>query len=309
MAHLKPQIPDEFDEIVASFTGKVKLKNYFADTTQYSSFSQYIEKYAATKKRNLAGAVLDNSRLQLIAADEMLWSTKQYALLIILQGMDTSGKDCIISHVLSGVNPQYCRVASFKVPTAEEHAHDFLWRYAKQLPERGEIVIFNRSHYEDVLVTRVHPELMEELPGRLGLRDNKNFWADRYEDINAFEQHLSRNGTLILKFFLHISKDEQKARLLKRVSKNDKLWKASKSDFKEREYWDDYIAAYEDMLSKTSTEYAPWVIVPSNDKQISHAIVAHSIAGAVNALKISYPDVSKADVEFLQQAKHQLETE
>jgi len=160
-----------------------------------------------------------------------------------------------------------------------------------------------------VLVTRVHPECMETLPDKLSLPENKNFWKDRYADISAFEEHLSRNGVLIIKFFLHISKDEQKSRLLERLSNEDKYWKVSSGDLKEREYWDAYIDAYEEMLSNTSNEYAPWLIVPADDKKIARAIVGHSIAGAINALKIEYPEVSKESMEYLRKAKKQLEAE
>lgn len=313
MTHVKPQIPEELSDIVAHIDNKVKfkLKNYYEDANKYSSFSKYINKYTSQKKSkdNIADDILENSRNQLIAADEVFWASKKYGLLIVLQGMDTAGKDGIISHVLSGVNPQACNVASFKVPTPQEHSHDFLWRYSKRLPERGEVTIFNRSHYEDVLVTKVHPECMENLPPELRLPQNKNFWRNRYQDINAFEKHLARNGIVIIKFFLHISKDEQKSRLLERLSNEEKYWKLSSSDFKEREYWDKYISAYEDMLSQTSHPHAPWIIVPANDKKIARAIVAHSIAGVINALKIDYPIVNKEDLVFLRQAKKHLEAE
>lgn len=305
MTHLKPQIPDEFTDIIASYSGNTKLKNYSEDAIKYKSLCKYFEKYSI-KKADFAQDILDNSREQLINANEMLWASKKYAVLVVLQGMDTAGKDGVISHVLSGVNPQTCNVASFKTPTIEEHEHNFLWRYSNKLPKRGETVIFNRSYYEDVLVTKVHPELMEELPDKLNFKGNKNFWNNRYEDINAFERHLSRNGTLILKFFLHISKDEQRLRLLNRLNNKGKLWKASKSDFEEREYWNKYITAYENVLSSTSTANAPWIIIPANDKQIARAIIAHSIAGAVNALKISYPKINPEDIDFLNQSRKKL---
>jgi PPK2 family polyphosphate:nucleotide phosphotransferase len=311
MSHIKPQIPKELSEIVVNSDDKVKLENYFEDAAKYSSFDKYIKRYTFKNKKNdkISKDILEDSREQLINAGEMLWASKKYALLIVLQGMDTAGKDGIIKHVFSGLDPQGCTVASFKVPTTEEYEHDFLWRYNKQLPKRGEIVIFNRSHYEDVLVTMVHPECMETLPGKLALEENKNFWGDRYADINAFEKHLAGNGVLIIKFFLHISKDEQKSRLLERLSNEDKYWKISSGDLKEREYWDDYIDAYEKMLSNTSTQYAPWIIVPANDKKIARAIVAYSIAGAVGSLKIEYPTVDKEGMGYLRQAKRQLESE
>ena len=311
MPHLKPQIPKELSEIVVNFDDKVKLKNYFEDAVKYPSFDKYVEKYSFKNKKNdtVSEDILEDSRERLVNAGEMLWASKKYALLIVLQGMDTADKDGIIKHVFSGLDPQGCTVASFKVPTPEEHAHDFLWRYNKRLPKRGEIVIFNRSHYEDVLVTKVHPEFMETLPDQFALEENKNFWRDRYDDINTFEKHLARNGILIIKFFLHISKDEQKSRLLERLSDEDKYWKVSSNDLQEREHWGDYVAAYEEMLSNTSKEYAPWIIVPANDKKIARAIVAHSIAGAIDALEIEYPTVDKDGMEYLRQAKRQLESE
>lgn len=307
MAHLTPQIPTELSDIIAKFNSKIKFKNYHSDANQYKSLSKYISKHDS--KNDVAENILENSREQLIAADDILWASKKYGLLIILQGMDTAGKDGIISHVLSGVNPQGCRVASFKVPTQKEHNHDFLWRYVKCLPERGEITIFNRSYYEDVLVTKVHPECMEKLPTELDSKQNKNFWINRFDDINNFEKHLARNGTIIVKFFLHISKNEQKSRLLDRLSNEDKFWKISSSDFKERQYWDKYVEAYEDMLSNTSQSYAPWIIVPANNKKVARAIVGHTIAGIINGLNISYPTISKNEIELLRQAKEQLENE
>ena len=306
MAHLKPQIPNELSPIIDDFTSAIKLKNYFTDAAKYPSFKTYLNKHSS--KKNVED-ILENSREQLLSADEILRASKQYGVLIILQGMDTAGKDGIISHVLSGLNPQGCTVASFKVPTDEEAAHNFLWRYSNKLPKRGEIVIFNRSHYENVLVTKVHPECMEKLPEMQAFPNNKDFWSERYEDINNFEKHLAQNGILIIKVFLNISKDEQKSRLLARLSNEDKFWKISNSDFKERTYWDKYTKAYEEMLSNTSTQYAPWLIVPANDKKIARAIVAHLIAGAINALKIEYPPVSAENIKFFQQAKKQLETE
>lgn len=306
MAHIKLQILSELSDLVVSTSPQVKLKEYHTDLSKYTSLNTYMTKHSLKKN---ADEILESSREQLIAADEILRANKQYGVLVVLQGMDTAGKDGIISHVLSGLNPQGCNVASFKVPTAEEHAHNFLWRYSNKLPKRGEIVIFNRSHYEDVLVTKVHPTCMETLPDKLTLEENKDFWDERYDDINNFEKHLSRNGILIIKIFLHISKDEQKVRLLARLANEDKLWKISSSDFVERTYWDDYIKAYEEMLSSTSTKYAPWLIIPANDKKIARAIVADLVAHAIHALEIKYPSVTPEDIKFFRQAKKQLETE
>lgn len=310
MAHVKPQIAEELIDIVVPFDKKIKLKDFHSDYTKYKSLNSYTEKDSTkAEDHNFANELLEATREKLARYSDVLWASKKNAVLIILQGMDTSGKDGTISHVLSEMNPQNCRVASFKVPTAEEHAHDFLWRYVRKLPEKGEIVIFNRSHYEDVLVTQVHPDYMETLPPELDYTNNKNFWGDRYKDINAFEKHLARNGVLILKFFLYISKDEQKSRLLDRLNNEDKHWKISPDDFSERKLWDKYVSAYEDVLSNTSKEYAPWLVVPGNDKKVARAIVAHAISAALEGLKLEYPKVSKEVLERLDEYKQQLETE
>lgn len=310
MAHVKPQIPKELAEIIIPEDSEIKLKSYPANYAKYQSLDQLTQKDASKKDdHEFALSVLESSKEQLIELSERLWASKNYAVLIVLQGMDTAGKDGTINHVLSGLNPQSCRVSGFKVPSEEEIAHNFLWRYSNKLPKRGEIVIFNRSYYENILVTKVHPSVMETLPEELSEKESKNFWDDRYKDINSFEKHLARNGVLILKFFLYISKDEQKTRLLERLTNEDKYWKVSPADLKEREYWDKYITAYEDMLSNTSKECAPWILVPSNDKKIARAIVAYSVTSAISALKIEYPKVGKEDMEFLRKAKQHLESE
>jgi PPK2 family polyphosphate:nucleotide phosphotransferase len=207
----------------------------------------------------------------------LLYAERKHALLVVLQAMDTGGKDGTIRHVMSGVNPQGCRVSSFKVPSAEEAAHDFLWRIHKAVPEAGEIGIFNRSHYEDVLVVRVH----DVVP--------KHVWSRRYDEINAFEEYLTANNVKILKFFLHISKDEQKKRILARVDDRDKRWKISGADVKERKYWDDYVAAYEDALTRCSTKHAPWFIIPANKKWFRNLAVSHIIMEALEELKMKFP--------------------
>lgn len=210
---------------------------------------------------------------------------RKRALLIVLQGLDTAGKDGTIRHVMSGMNPQGCKVTSFKVPTADEAAHDFLWRIHKSVPERGEIGIFNRSHYEDVLVVRVHKLVPKEV------------WSKRYDQINEFESILAANGTRILKFFLHISKDEQKRRLLQRIDDPDRNWKLSEADFHERKFWDDYTNAYEHALAKCSTEDAPWFVIPANKKWFRNLAVSHIIAETLEDMNPKFPpptvDVSK----------------
>ncbi|MGD1061108.1 MAG: polyphosphate kinase 2 family protein [Methanomassiliicoccales archaeon] len=255
-----------------------------------------------------AAQILEGNKKSLAAAQELLWASNIYSVLIVLQGMDAAGKDGTIKHVMSGVNPQGCRVYSFKVPTPEESDHDFLWRYFKCLPGRGEIGIFNRSYYEDVLVVKVHPELLDAQRMPPGKRGEK-FWDERYRDINAFERHLSQNGTLILKFFLHISKEEQRKRLLKRLDDSDKLWKFEPSDLKERAFWDEYVKVYEAMLTETSTKHSPWYIVPADHKWAARALVAEIVAAEIERLNPSYPKVSEEKKRQFATAKAELERE
>ncbi|HTY15674.1 MAG TPA: polyphosphate kinase 2 family protein [Methanoregulaceae archaeon] len=257
----------------------------------------------AVKER--AGELLEESRASLSKAQELLWAGNTWSVLVILQGMDTAGKDGTIKHVMSGVNPQGCRVTSFKVPTPEETDHNFLWRYSVKLPERGEIGVFNRSYYEDVLVVRVHPDLLDNQQLPAGKRGNR-FWNERFEDINGFEQHLVRNGTLILKFFLHISKEEQKRRLLGRLDNNAKYWKFSLSDLSERQYWDEYQEAYEIMLGKTSTGYAPWWIIPADYKWRARTLVSDIITREIERLPLHYPEVSPEQMDQITTARDKL---
>ena len=239
---------------------------------------------------------------------DMLYAQNMYGLLVILQGMDTAGKDGTIRHVMSGVNPQGTQVYSFKAPSAEELSHDFLWRSTKALPERGRVCIFNRSYYEEVLVVRVHPELLDaqRLPSEAG---GKRIWKDRFDDINHFEKYLVRNGIVIVKFFLHLSKAEQRRRLLARIDTAEKNWKFSPSDVKERGYWDDYMHAYEDALNNTSTEWAPWYVVPADHKWFTRTVVADVIVDRLKSLKLSYPQISSEDRRYLLQARKLLEAE
>jgi len=260
----------------------------------------------AVKER--AQEILDANRASLAAAQELLYASNIYSVLIILQGMDTAGKDGTIKHVMSGVNPQGCRVNSFKVPTPEETDHNFLWRYSKALPGRGEIGVFNRSYYEDVLVVKVHPEILEGQQLPPGKRGNR-FWNGRYEDIVAFEQHLARNGTLILKFFLHISKDEQKQRLADRLQDTEKYWKFSLSDLAERQYWDQYQEAYEAMLEKTSTDFAPWYVIPADFKWAARTLIADIISTGIQRLDLAYPEISPDGLQELEKARVQLMSE
>jgi PPK2 family polyphosphate:nucleotide phosphotransferase len=299
-----PVIKDYMKQAWLAPGTKVRLNYVNAGWEQ----SENLKDMSEGKAQKLLEKLLEQDRVSLAKAQELLAASHEQAILVILQGMDTSGKDGTIRHVMSGVNPQGCNVTGFKVPSAEDHAHDFLWRYYKALPERGMIGIFNRSYYEDVLVVRVHPERMEKLPAQIG-PVAEGFWEGRFKDINDFEKHLSRNGTLILKFFLHISKDEQKKRLLDRLNRKEKYWKFSTADLAERQYWDEYMNAYNEMLSATSTKYAPWFIVPSNDKWMARTIVASVITSAINGLDLTYPKVTAAQLKTFKAAKKALESE
>ncbi len=221
------------------------------------------------KQRSLK--VLEKNREQLAQVQELVYANNTRSVLLIFQAMDAAGKDGTIRHVMSGVNPQGCQVFSFKKPSAEELDHNFLWRYMKALPERGRIGIFNRSYYEDVLVVKVHPEWLDQQ--RPKGKSDKDFWRERYEDINNFERHLVRNGTLILKFFLHLSKGEQKRRFLERLTNSEKYWKVSPSDMAERKFWREYQQAFESALSATSTKWAPWYVIPADRKYVARALV------------------------------------
>jgi PPK2 family polyphosphate:nucleotide phosphotransferase len=233
---------------------------------------------------------------------DKLYAQDRWALLLIFQAMDAAGKDSIIRHVMSGVNPQGCQVYSFKQPSAEELSHDFLWRASKALPQRGHIGIFNRSYYEEVLVVRVHPQLLssERVPPTL---ITKRIWRERFKDIVAFESHLHRNGTVVRKFFLNVSKKEQKQRFLKRLDEPDKNWKFSEDDVHERERWDDYMNAYDDMIRHTATEEAPWFVVPADNKWFTRLVVASVINDTLASLKLAYPKVGKEKQEGLKSAR------
>ena len=241
-------------------------------------------------------------------AQELLWATDQYALLVVLQAMDAAGKDSAIEHVMSGVNPQGVQVVSFKKPSSEELDHNFLWRTAKAVPERGRIGIFNRSHYEEVVALRVHPEWLEAQRLPPGERDEA-FWQQRYEDINAFERHLERNGTKIVKFFLHVSKEVQKERFFARLDRPGKEWKFNAADVTERERWDDYMAAFEAAISATSTAWAPWYVIPADHKWLTQALVAGVIVETLEGLDLRWPDVSPEDHAANLEARKRLEAE
>ncbi len=256
-------------------------------------------------KRELE-SLLTQDVSRLAKAQDLLYADASRALLVIFQAMDAAGKDSTIKHVMSGVNPTGCQVHSFKPPSEEEQKHTFLWRCTKALPARGSIGIFNRSHYEEVLVAKVHPELLQSQHLPSG-KPQKEFWEARYDDINNFERHLDRNGTRIVKFFLHVSKSEQRKRFLKRLSHADKYWKFSPEDVHERRYWDDYVAAYEECLSRTSTAWAPWYVIPADHKWVMRALVAEIIAREIEHLDLRYPKVEKGRRQQFDEARNLLE--
>lgn len=275
---------------------KIQLKDYDPGFT-----GEIKDKLAALPK-------LRTDVKRLAKYQEILYAQNTCALLIIFQAMDTAGKDGTIRHVMSGVNPQGCQVFSFKAPSTEELDHDYLWRCNRALPERGRIGIFNRSYYEEVLIVRVHPQLLELQNLPPGANGN-DIWEKRYEEINNFEKHLVRNGTVILKFFLNVSKEEQKRRLLARVDTPEKQWKVSLRDVEERAYWNDYMQAYENMLNHTSTTEAPWHVIPADHKWFTRAVVADIIAAKLKSLKLSYPGVSDEHQQEIAKVKKLLESE
>ena len=260
---------------------------------------------AGDELKERAKALIQQNLAQLADVQERLYANDVYSVLVVLQAMDAAGKDGLIKHVMSGLNPQGCQVFSFKRPSDEELDHNFLWRYSRCLPERGRIGIFNRSYYEETLVVRVHPEILSRQklpPGKRG----KGFWQGRYDDINQFERHLSENGTLILKFFLNVSKREQKKRFLERLDRPDKNWKFSVADLEERKFWSDYQDAFEETLSHTSTPWAPWWVIPADNKWVARAIVSAVLIDRMKGLGLKRPQVSDAQREVLAKAKRQL---
>jgi PPK2 family polyphosphate:nucleotide phosphotransferase len=300
-----PLVPAELiDQLRVRQGKKVRLAEWdtgWAQTEELAALGKDVVKRSAR-------AILARNLEQLAEAQELLWADDRYALLIVLQALDAAGKDGTIKHVMSGVNPQGCEVFNFKQPSREELDHDFLWRFARRLPERGRIGIFNRSYYEEVLVVRVHPELLEAEqlpPGKRG----KAFWKHRYDAINAFERHLVRSGTIVLKFFLHVSKEEQRHRLLERLERPDKHWKFSPGDVAERARWDDYVEAYEDALRATSTPWAPWYVVPADAKWATRALVADIVTTTLLDLDLRYPEIDDAKRAAVAAARRALEAE
>ena len=296
---IKPSILKQF---LVEPGSQVNLKDYVTDWTETEEAKELGKDVIKTTRRRRSSMKAASNSTPPRNCSTPATPTR---CCIVLQAMDAAGKDGTIRHVMSGVNPQGCQVFSFKKPSAEELDHNFLWRYMKALPERGRIGIFNRSYYEDVLVVKVHPEWLG--PGAARESPDKSFWEKRYEDINNFEKHLSRNGTLVLKFFLHLSKDEQKKRFLERLTNPEKHWKFSEADMAEREHWKEYSKAFEDALTATSTKRAPWWIVPADRKYVARAVVADVIVNAIQDLGLKYPEVSKEKLARLAEAKAKLE--
>jgi PPK2 family polyphosphate:nucleotide phosphotransferase len=278
---------------------KIRLKEFDPEYT-----AGFADKKTAEK------ALLEDVS-ELAAAQNLLWASKQYALIILFQALDAAGKDGTIKHVMSGVNPQGVNVYSFKAPTEEEKLHHFLWRPMRVLPARGMIAIFNRSYYEEVLVVRVHPEFLESqwLPHELHGKDLAHTWERRFEDINAFEQALSNQNICLLKFFLNVSKKEQRKRFLERLDDPEKQWKFSIGDLRERAHWDEYQRAYEDMLNATSTKWAPWHIIPADKKWFARACVADIITARIRQLDLKFPTVTDEERAALAEARRELDQE
>ncbi|MBL7873704.1 MAG: polyphosphate kinase 2 family protein [Cyclobacteriaceae bacterium] len=291
----------------------IQLKKYLVKPKKRIKLKDFETDYKG-KALNKADSelLLEAGRKHLAEVQDMLYAHNRYSVLIIFQAMDAAGKDGAVKHIMSGFNPLGVKVHSFKAPNSTELDHEYLWRHQLTLPARGEIAIHNRSHYENVLVTKVHPEwiLNERIPGIETTKDiNDKFWQQRYKQIRRFEKNLADNGTIILKFFLNVSKKEQKKRFLERIDDASKNWKFSLSDLKERAFWDDYQKAYEEALSATSTDYAPWHVIPADDKWFTRLAIASIIARKFATLKINYPVVNQAQKEELQKAKVELMTE
>lgn len=288
---------DFTNEFLIEENSKFKIKNY---STSYKG------KLTKEEGENL----LKEEKQKLYSLQEKLYADGSQSLLVVLQAMDAAGKDSLIEHVFGGVNPQGCEVTSFKTPTSKEYSHDFMWRHYIALPEKGKIGIFNRSHYENVLVCKVHPQynLSEKVWKDVSDFDEK-FWENRYESIQDFEKHLARNGTKIVKIFLHVSKEEQKKRFLDRINEENKNWKFSAADLKERALFDDYMKAYEEAINKTSKNHAPWHVIPADKKWFARLAALQIIINALEEMNLHYPELPKEEKEALDEAKKQLEEE
>lgn len=288
------------------------LKNFIVNDPESFSLQNFDTSFTAGYDKDTARQLLDEYKKKLALLQDSFYAAGAHSLLIIFQAMDAAGKDSAIKHVMSGVNPQGCQVFSFKQPGPEDLLHDFLWRHYKALPERGRIGIHNRSHYENVLICKVHPELVlkEKLPGHNTPESlDHAFWKERYKSINHFEKHLSENGTVIIKFFLHLSKDEQKKRFLKRIDDRKKNWKFSEADIHERAYWDKYMEAYNDAITHTSTSDAPWFVIPADHKWFTRIAVIHVIVSTLQQLKLAYPSLPEAEAVRLKKYQEALTNE
>jgi len=287
----------------------VDIEKLIANPKKTFKINEHKPEYTGKYDKKEAKTKLKQNTKELSELQYTFYADDSYSLLIVLQAMDAAGKDGAIRHVMSGINPQGCNIHSFKSPSKNELDHDFLWRHYKALPQRGKIGIFNRSHYENVLVTKVHPEyiLGEQLPNidTLDKIDNK-FWNNRYEQINNFEKTISQNGTVILKFFLNVSKEEQKRRFLDRINEPDKNWKFSMGDIKERKLWDKYQKSFEEAINKTSTEYAPWYIIPADNKWYSRMAISDIIIDKLKSLNLKIPKLPKNEIADLEKAKQML---
>lgn len=291
------------DEIVGTF--KVDGENGFR-------LSHFSTRESFDYKKEDAAEVLSTFKKEMAELQEKLYATNRYSLLLIFQAMDAGGKDSAIEHVMSGINPQGCQVFSFKQPNSEELEHDFLWRHYKALPEKGRIGIHNRSHYENVLICKVHPELVlkEGVAHYAAPEDlNNEFWQARYQSIRDFEQHLSRNGTIILKFFLNVSKEEQKERFLERIEDPLKNWKFSSFDVAERKYWAEYMSAYEEAIAQTATRHAPWYVIPADKKWFTRIAISRIIVETLKSIDMKMPELSKDEKEKLAECRRQLISE
>ena len=289
-------------------SNRMKIKSMIATPGQQISLNDFDPAFKGHYVSHAhAKSKLEKNVRRLAKYQDLLYASHTYAVLLIFQAMDAAGKDGTIKHVMSGINPEGCEVFSFKVPSEHELSHDFLWRTYRELPERGHIGIFNRSYYEEVLVVRVHPGLLkdEHLPGFT--RASEKFWKDRFESINDVERHLVRSGTVILKFFLHLSRQEQEKRLLQRLDDPGKNWKFSENDLHERLRWNDYMAAYEDMINHTSTEVAPWYVIPADHKWFAHLAVSNILVDTLKALDLRYPEITDAQRAQLSLAKETLQ--
>ena len=289
-----------YEKILAEPHANISLKDYATDDTD------------GLKDKSEGKAVQKKNLEHLKELQDKLYAYNRYSLLLVFQAMDAAGKDSTIEHVMSGVNPQGCQVYSFKKPSDNELEHDFLWRTYRAMPERGRIGIFNRSYYEEVLVTRVHPEYIvgQRIPGIHSVDDiTHSFWESRYRSINEMERHLCENGTVILKFFLNVSREEQKNRFLKRINRPEKNWKFTMNDVEERKYWDDYQRVFEQAINHTSTEYAPWHIIPADHKWFMRAAVSEIIVDKLQSLDLRYPEVTAKQKENLLKAKEMFEND